>query len=757
MKPRILFSLVGGLILAVLLLAGLAQTGTQAGSAWYVSPLGDDSQDCTTPLTPCKTINHALSLAAPDSTIYAASGVYTDTGSAVIGLDKDIVLSGGWEAAFNAQTGASIIDGELERRGVEIAQGVVAAMDHIEVRNGATFQIQADANGAGIYNHGELTLAQASIHHNQAWMNGGGIANSGVLTLTQSSVWENSGNAAGIVNFLRMKIDHAEIYNNHTTSSNGGIISNGPMQITNSSIHHNTASTGPGGISVYNSVMVIVNSTISHNSAGSYSGGLLNEGGTVDLYNTTVSANTASGQGGGIYIVSGSVTLHNSLVANNLQSGVVQDCYGMLVSAGYSLVSSLAGCTYSPGIGDVSGGNPGLGAFEGSPGYQTLLPTSPAVNSGDPDGCKDSQGNPNPTDQRGYPRLGRCEMGAYELQALGFSDKTSKQTAYVGQFVDYTISLKNPGATLLNGVQVTDTLPISLSYASGSLQASAGSYGYAGGVITWTGSLQPGDLVTVTFSGKVGKTGAVTNTALIRGGGELFSRSARVEAEPVRVFLPCLIRDCPLLYFDGFGDPASGWPIQDSGDAAFDYLSGEYRILVRSAQSGAVARPGFQAEEYVLSVDVRNQTAEIGSYGLAFGVSAVWDTFYTLEIFPNGNWGLYRNDPGGVTPVQEGFSPAIHQGTASNHLQVMRTGSVMMEPRIKAYANGQLLIDVVDYSYLGVRYVGLAVFSYSQPNVDIRFDNFSVRPLSCGLAETTTRQPALAAPGWKEYQRTPKD
>jgi hypothetical protein len=47
---------------------------------------------------------------------------------------------------------------------------------------------------------------------------------------------------------------------------------------------------------------------------------------------------------------------------------------------------------------------------------------SPAIDAGNPSGCRDSQGNLLTTDQRGYSRhdqedTGGCDMGAYERQS----------------------------------------------------------------------------------------------------------------------------------------------------------------------------------------------------------------------------------------------------------------------------------------------------------------------------------------------------
>ena len=155
------------------------------------------------------------------------------------------------------------------------------------------------------------------------------------------------------------------------------------------------------------------------------------------------------------------------------------------------------------------------------------------MNGGNPAGCKDDKGNPLPTDQRGLPRFGRCDIGAYELQPIGFSTLTvNRSVALPGDPLTYTIVLKNPGATDITNVQVTDTLPVSLSYIDNSLTATSGSSGYQNGVITWTGTVNAGGTVTITYGATVNPTlGFIVNSAVISGGGDSVTRTATVTVD----------------------------------------------------------------------------------------------------------------------------------------------------------------------------------------------------------------------------------
>ena len=198
-----------------------------------------------------------------------------------------------------------------------------------------------------------------------------------------------------------------------------------------------------------------------------------------------------------------------------------------------------------------------------------------------------------------------------------------------------------------------------------------------------------------------------------------------------RIFIPLAARDyCSgPFYTDNFSNPGSGWPINDVGSVRWEYLNGEYRILVRNISWEAGARANLQVSDHILAADVRNATGVYGTYGLIIGLSDDWSQFYLFEIDPGGYYAIWRYDAGSWTVLASGLSGNINTGVASNRLKIERNGT-----SIKAYANNQLLATVSDSTHTGPRRVGLMVFSYDQPNVDIRFDNFSVYNVNCGTS-----------------------
>lgn len=205
-------------------------------------------------------------------------------------------------------------------------------------------------------------------------------------------------------------------------------------------------------------------------------------------------------------------------------------------------------------------------------------------------------------------------------------------------------------------------------------------------------------------------------------------------------FLPCISRQyCALGFFDDFSDPTSGWPVYEDGYALFEYLEGEYRILVKNTMWWAGAVPTYQAKDYLVGVKVRNAGTTYGTYGIIFGVAEDWNYFYTFEIDPDGYYGIWRySSTKGWEVLTVDYSPHINQGPASNRIEVKRAGS-----SIEVYANKHLLTALSDNTYTGLGYAGLITSSFNYSPVDARFDNFSVYPLECWATSTTSTSQGL--------------
>jgi hypothetical protein len=241
--------------------------------------------------------------------------------------------------------------------------------------------------------------------------------------MTDSLVIGNYG--CGITSSGTMTITRSTIQGSVLRRGCTGISNSGHMRVSDSAIIDNGMYYPNFGAGICNfGVLTLVNVVISGNKANSDpGGGIYNEGLKLELYNTSVVYNHAA-SGGGIYNQSGSVELQNSLVAQNTAQDGSQDCNGQFSSLGYNLFGVTQGCTFASGVGDLLDKfalvYPAIPldtypAFGEPPPYAPIAQMSPAVNSGDPTGCKDENGLILAADQRGVRRIGRCDIGAYEF------------------------------------------------------------------------------------------------------------------------------------------------------------------------------------------------------------------------------------------------------------------------------------------------------------------------------------------------------
>ncbi|MCJ7737689.1 MAG: hypothetical protein MUQ10_10315 [Anaerolineae bacterium] len=115
-----------------------------------------------------------------------------------------------------------------------------------------------------------------------------------------------------------------------------------------------------------------------------------------------------------------------------------------------------------------------------------------------------------------------------------------------GGVVTFTAVLRNPGPPLPN-VLVTGTLSSELDYR-GDLLASAGSYGESIGVISWTGTVDTVDPVTITFSATISETlsepeAIVAMLSIDDGEGTVWQRQATVIVNGQALYLPVIRRN----------------------------------------------------------------------------------------------------------------------------------------------------------------------------------------------------------------------
>jgi hypothetical protein len=357
-------------------------------------------------------------------TIHAAGADDQTTGD--LNVDSDMSIAG-------AGSAVSIIDAS----GLGVDSVFKISAGHVVTMSGLTIQ-NADAGsglagGGAIDNLGALTLISVRITNCHA-LTGGGIqtgffAASGSLSLVDSTIDHCSANYGGGVSFNGTG---ALVITDSSVSSNGAVYDGGgiyvyaaaAVTVTGSTISGNLAANG-GGIEHAAAVLfTLTNCTVSGNETSNDGGGIRNSG-SMGLYNTTVTRNHADadldgvGTGGGVF---------NTPLAENQERFTVDgdgplfsECAGTITSGGYSMVRyvNAAHCTIS-GVVMTEGALLGsLQANGGSTMTHASLQGSPAVDGGNPSGCTDPLGATIGYDQRGVPRLGRCDIGSYEHTHVG--------------------------------------------------------------------------------------------------------------------------------------------------------------------------------------------------------------------------------------------------------------------------------------------------------------------------------------------------
>src|SRR6266581_3049732 len=120
-------------------------------STWYVNGVsGSNSNNCTSPTTPCKTIGRAISLAASGDTVTVAAATYTE--NLTINIIVKVIGSG---------ANTTIIDGGGVGTVVKISNTTAhVTLSKLTIRNGNA------TSGAGVNNSGTLTLTNSTVSGN---------------------------------------------------------------------------------------------------------------------------------------------------------------------------------------------------------------------------------------------------------------------------------------------------------------------------------------------------------------------------------------------------------------------------------------------------------------------------------------------------------------------------------------------------------------------------------------------------------------
>jgi len=179
-----------------------------------------------------------------------------------------------------------------------------------------------------------------------------------------------------------------------------------------------------------------------------------------------------------------------------------------------------------------------------------------------------------------------------------------------------------------------------------------------------------------------------------------------------------------VVYFDNFSNRDSGWSVWTSDSAVISYDSDGLHFHINEPNYDYWSLPGQRFSDSTLAVDATLVNGPTDNdYGLLCRFQNEYN-FYAFLISSDGYGGIIKvkdgvyqtlNSPDGME-----YGSMIQQGQATNQIRADCVGS-----RLNLYVNQEKFLEAEDAEFT-VGDVGLIAGSYSQPGVDILFDNFFV-------------------------------
>lgn len=168
------------------------------------------------------------------------------SGATITLTNGEILLTKDMAIDASVLPGGLTISGNHASRIFEVSDGFSDTLTELTLING---NVGTGQDGGGIYNSGNLTVNQCTVHANNSASIGGGIYNLGNLTLNQSTVAGNSGffNGGGLASSSgAVKLNQSTISGNTSfVNGGGGIYSSGTsFIITNSIVDGGTSGGG---------------------------------------------------------------------------------------------------------------------------------------------------------------------------------------------------------------------------------------------------------------------------------------------------------------------------------------------------------------------------------------------------------------------------------------------------------------------------------------------------------------------------------
>ena len=179
----------------------------------------------------------------------------------------------------------------------------------------------------------------------------------------------------------------------------------------------------------------------------------------------------------------------------------------------------------------------------------------------------------------------------------------------------------------------------------------------------------------------------------------------------------------PLPYADDFSTADGGWKTASDEAIKIDVQDGALHFAIGDLDTIAWSTPQDKRfGDFVLDVDAQQVAGpNDNTYGVIFRYQDDRN-FYRLDISGDGYYAVFKRKDGVWTKVQDyAETPAIRQGNATNHLQVIAQGS-----QFTLNVNGETVKTFSDGDFSSGNVGVTAGTLFDNAGVHIAFDNLKV-------------------------------
>lgn len=280
------------------------------------------------------------------------------------------------------------------------------------------------------------------------------------------------------------------------------------------------------------------------------------------------------------------------------------------------------------------------------------------------------------------------QVGAPEAPDLEIAKTVDRSTANAGDTLEYMVVISNDGDSAAQDVLMTDTLPSEVSFVTGSINATGGLWGEAGGVVTWTGAIMNQDLVTITFQADINNNvpdqTIIVNTAEAGWNGNSYDDSAETtvteEVFSPYTYLPAMFSPPPTPP----GAPAlsvSRPTFENKWTVAWTNPGGNVTSYeLQESLTPDFANPTIYSPGLANSIQIQQELAPFNEY------------YYRVRAANDGGPGAWSNVGHVIAAYRDDFSSSI------NNWAIRRTTLI---EEVTAYhevrdGNGLLILKVED-------------------------------------------------------------